>query len=199
MEAGVSIISLVMDLLLSAKPFPPGILQVAFSTNLYIVFSQPFGTVDEEMRLQAKITHDNYYKDLYYQSVFRKSYDQYLDQVVQDLIYRQDCVVEENDQASELGFASHVTNPYTNTPTDVIADFDAYVDQQVLHNPKVNKDYLIPNKTRGFLNHQRADFEFIGPDRAPVLINSVQTCLELANIIRGTGLPNYSCQNSPCL
>ena len=168
--------------LVECKALPSGILQVTFSMNLYIAFSQPIGTVDKEMRLQAKIAHENYYKNLYYQSVFKKSYEQHLDQVVQDLIDRQDCVVEETGLTPGSGSVKHVTNPYTNTSADVIADFDAYVDQQVLHNAKVNKDFLIPNKTRGFLNHQGVDFEFIGPDRAPVLINSVQTCLEVANI-----------------
>ena len=129
--------------------------------------------------------------------VFKKSYDQHLDQVIRDLIHRQDCVVEKTCPAPGSGFAKHVTNPHTNTSADVIADFDAYVDQQVIHNAKVNKDFLIPSKTRGFLNHQSADFEFIGPDRAPVLINSVQTCLEVANIIRDSGFPNYRVSRIP--
>ena len=149
------------------------------------------------MRLQAKIAHENYDKNLYYQSVFKQSYEQHLDQVIQDLIHRQDCVIEETVPTPGSGSVKHVTNPYTNTSADIIADFDAYVDQQVLHNAKVNRDFLIPNKTRGFLNHQGADFEFIGPDRAPVLINSVQTCLEVANIIRDTGFPNYRVARIP--
>ena len=66
-----------------------------------------------------------------------------------------------------------------------------------MHNVKVNKDFLITNKTRGFLNHQGADVKFIGPDRAPVLINSVQTCLEVANIIRDTRFPNYRVARIP--
>ena len=41
--------------LVKCKAFPPGILQVTLSTNLYIVFRQPVSTVDKEMRLKAKI------------------------------------------------------------------------------------------------------------------------------------------------
>ena len=183
--------------LVECKALPSGILQVTYSTNLYIVFSKPVGTVDEEMRLKAKIAYENHCKDLYYQSAFKKSYDQYLDQVIQDLIHTQDCIIEESCPAPESGFVIHVTNTHTKTSADVIADFDAHVDRQALPNTKVNKDFLIPNKTRGFLNHQGADFEFIGPDRAPVSINSVQKCLEVANIIRDTGFPNYRVARIP--
>ena len=44
--------------LVECKALPSGILQVTFSTNLYIVFSQPVGTVDKEMRLQTKLTNE---------------------------------------------------------------------------------------------------------------------------------------------
>ena len=136
--------------LVECKALPPGILQVTLSTNLYIVFSQPVSTADKEMRLKAKITYENYHKDLHYQSVFKKSYDQHIDQVIRYVIHRQDCIVEKTCPAPGSEFVKHVTNPHTNTPADVIADFDAYVDQQVVHNAKVNKDFLIPSKTRDF-------------------------------------------------
>ena len=43
----------------------------------------------------------------------------------------------------------------------------------------------------GFLSHEDTSFEFIGPDRLPVCIDSVEKCIEIANIIRTTGVPNY--------
>ena len=49
----------------------------------------------------------------------------------------------------------------------------------------------IPDKNTGFLNHAPAKFQFIGPDRAPVNINSINKCLHVADVIRGTGVPNY--------
>ena len=39
----------------------------------------------------------------------RKSYSQYLDQVIQNLIHRQDCVVEKTCSAPELGSAQYST------------------------------------------------------------------------------------------
>ena len=44
--------------------------------------------------------------------------------------------------------------------------------------------------------HENICFEFLGPDRPPVCINSVERCIEMANIIRDTGVPNYK---MPCV
>ena len=52
-------------------------------------------------------------------------------------------------------------------------------------------------KNVGFLSHDNITFEFIGPDRPPVLIDSIVKCIEVANIIRSTGVPNYKCARIP--
>ena len=57
---------------------------------------------------------------------------------------------------------------------------------------KVNCDALIPDKAVGFLNHTVAKFSFIGPDRAPVDIKSVEQCFHIAGVIASTGCPNYA-------
>ena len=56
----------------------------------------------------------------------------------------------------------------------------------------VTNDASIPSKRMGFLNHCPAKFCFIGPDRAPVTVNSIEKCLKIANIIRKTRVPNYA-------
>ena len=113
-----------------------------------------------------------------------KSYIEYLDEISLIRIHRQDCAIGETSSVVELSPVTNHTNIYTNTFPHVIADIDAHIYQQV-----TKVDILIHNKTRGFLNHQQADFEFIGPDRAPILINTVQACLQAADNIRATGLP----------
>ena len=57
---------------------------------------------------------------------------------------------------------------------------------------KVKCDAIIPYKTVGFLNHTVPKFSFIGPDRAPVDIKSVEQCLHIAEVIANTGCPNYA-------
>ena len=58
-------------------------------------------------------------------------------------------------------------------------------------------DYNLPNKNRGHLVHSDTSFQFIGPDRDLVLIDSVQKCLEVADVILATGLPNYRMAHIP--
>ena len=67
----------------------------------------------------------------------------------------------------------------------------------VTHPNRVIRDYNDIEKTRGFLKHSEAAFEFIGPDREPVHLDPINKCLQIANIIRDTGCPNYPITNWP--
>ena len=51
----------------------------------------------------------------------------------------------------------------------------------------------------GFLSHEDTVFEFIGPDRPQVCIDSVEKCIEIASIIRTTGVPNYKMARVPII
>ena len=55
----------------------------------------------------------------------------------------------------------------------------------------------MPEYQVGFLNHGPAKFTFVGPDRAPVEVNSLTQCLEIAGVIHNTGLPNYAWARIP--
>ena len=52
------------------------------------------------------------------------------------------------------------------------------------------KDFNIPDKTVAYLALEATDFEFIGPDWAPVNITSIDICLRVANVILSTKKPN---------
>ena len=54
----------------------------------------------------------------------------------------------------------------------------------------VDHDINIIAMNRGFLNYQHKDFEFIGPDRKPVSIDTIDQCIEIANTISSTKVPN---------
>ena len=62
----------------------------------------------------------------------------------------------------------------------------------VTHLIKDARDHNDFDKTRGFLNHSEAALEFIGPDREPVQLDSIDKCLQIANIFRDIGCHNYS-------
>ena len=58
-------------------------------------------------------------------------------------------------------------------------------------------DFNYPDKTVGYLNQAPTDFTFIGPDRAPVEISSVDKLLQIADVILSTGVPNYRMARIP--
>ena len=61
------------------------------------------------------------------------------------------------------------------------------------------RDFNIQSKTVGYLALESTDFEFIGPDRLPVSINSIETCLRVADVILSTSKPNYCEARIPIL
>ena len=59
------------------------------------------------------------------------------------------------------------------------------------------RDFNYPDKKVGYLTQVQTDFTFIGPDREPVKLDSIDTLLNIANIIRDTGQPNYKYTRIP--
>ena len=84
------------------------------------------------------------------------------------------------------------------TPSDMITEM-----QQITSNTyqsvvtRVNTDKNCPDKSRGFLNHSKAQFTFIGPDREPVLISDINQCVAIAKLIQETGKPNFAAARIP--
>ena len=130
------------------------------------------------------------------------SYEVYMVNLIDELIVKQDQVIasglDDYDHcqlSTSIGRQSDVTNQlftkkkhnHQGMTLGIEAHFDHHDSRD-----EVNKDVCIPNKVIGFLNHQPAKFLFIGPDRAPVLVDSIQKCLDIANIIRQTKVPNYA-------
>ena len=65
--------------------------------------------------------------------------------------------------------------------------------------PRLIRDFNYPNKTVGYLSQESTDFEFIGPDCHPVAITTLPQLMDIADIIRGTGFPNYKVARIPIL
>ena len=76
-----------------------------------------------------------------------------------------------------------VTNTCTNTDFQVHCFIEDVLSQNVAFNDKCC-DPNFPNKVRGFINHSSADFTFAGPDRCPVQIDTIDTCIAVADVIR---------------
>ena len=63
--------------------------------------------------------------------------------------------------------------------------------------PSQARDFNYPDKKVGYLTQVPTDFQFIGPDRELVEIGSIDTLLDIADIIRDTGQPNYKFARIP--
>ena len=76
------------------------------------------------------------------------------------------------------------------------------IDASHCHSPTCSSDLLTltrdinnPHKTMGYLAHDSTDFYFVGPDRLPQSIDTVDQFV--AKIIQTTGLPNYKMARIP--
>ena len=71
------------------------------------------------------------------------------------------------------------------------SNIEAYVRNNSPH-IQIDHDISIPDKQFGFPNHKHPTFQFMGPDREPVHIRTIEEHLHIAEIIRQTGVPNYA-------
>ena len=62
---------------------------------------------------------------------------------------------------------------------------------------RMASDFNYPDKRVGYLNQAVTDFSFIGPDREPVEITSIDKLLQVADTILSTGIPNYRMARIP--
>ena len=132
-------------------------------------------------------------KDLWARGNYNMSYTQHIETIIGKLCLLMDSHSSRGDlqppdaPGDAIGI-THIPNSIT-----ALLDIDTNTTLQVDH------DAYIPSKTVGFLSHEDTVFEFVGPDRLPVSIDSVDRCVEIANIIRTTGLPNYRLARIPII
>ena len=97
----------------------------------------------------------------------------------------------------------HKTN-VTNTLSDPFEMPLQPSDASHCHSPTCSSELLTltndindPHKTMGYLAHDATDFCFVGPDRLPQSIDTVDQFVAVAKIIQSTGLPNYKMARIP--
>ena len=93
--------------------------------------------------------------------------------------------------SSELSLASS-----SSSSVDQLYSADPFVGENSSFCKQNRADVNFSDNICGHIIHDNTSFQFIGPDRDFVYINLVQKCIEVANVILGTGLPNY---NMPCI
>ena len=133
------------------------------------------GYVDSVARAEAKLAYNNF---LDYQHSWHKygcSYEKYVLHIIDRLI--DDCcepVPREGGLDTRQSNESCCTE-YNSYQSSIPNGIEAHLGPQVRKNG-VLRDASILTKNIGFLNHYPKKFTFIGPDRAPQNISSLDDC-----------------------
>ena len=175
-----------------------GYLAVAFSCMLYVVFDNYINIekITNQEKAQARVIFDNFKQDDLYMKSVNMTYDQYMDQVIANIISSQEKVIKnmklQDVLSEEMSCMYDVQSDLHDVSVDAVVP-NMLEDLESSGIPMYHKvrDPMFPDKTKGFINHKTANFTFIGPDRAPVDITTIEQCIKVANTIRSTGVPNY--------
>ena len=131
--------------------------------------------------LAAKQTYEEFYKDINCFGHHACSYTTYMSHIIDQLL--SDIELFESTGEAEL---HQLKVGYCDHQSGLPAAHGGHI-----NNTKTFRDYNIPDKTVGYLALEATSFEFFGPDRAPVKIDSIETCLRVADVILSTKKPNY--------
>ena len=197
-------------LMYCSKP-PNGALSVCFRTQMYwSVYTETDDTcVDSAARVEAKVAYKIFLDDQHSWDQYGCSYEKYVLHIIDRLI--DDCCepvpqeggsdTTQNSEPRCTKYNSHTNTSHTNhcqNQSSIPSGIEAHLGPQVRKNG-VLRDASISTKNIGFLNHHPKNFTFIGPDRAPHNINSLDEYLRITDTIRSTGVPNYACARIPLI
>ena len=166
---------------------PESHLNVWGSLNLYI---QPVNFISyhtPQELLEARRVFDNYRRDLSSQHLYGLTYEAYMDQLIVKLSDHCDNDTDNTDNLQDLTLNQGDTNG--GEVVNIVNTSNTR--RSGIVNSPLCQDINYPTKTKGYIAVESTPFEFIGPDRAPIKCESVEQYLEMARIIRHSGLPNY--------
>ena len=108
--------------------------------------------------------------------------------IIDELCDRQDCTLTGNS-VEATAFDDHA-GPANGWP------YTEDVNPSVVAIPK-REQPMFPSDTRGIKLRSNTDWSFIGPDKEPVAINSIDIALDVAAVIKNSGVPNYQAARIP--
>ena len=148
-----------------------------------------------------KKMYQNFKQDCHYFKLHGVTYGQYIVSIIDKMIDQLDCA-EANVLVSVDSGISGVINtnsqerpnavdlPGANSlPLKIQGTFALDIDDDMGNS--YSSDYSIPNKTRGFLFQESGNFQFIGPDREAIDIETVNQCINITDIVGETNKSNY--------
>ena len=185
----------------SIQELPGGCIEISYTFASDIVY---YCYSNEE--LNPKLVYEDFCKDIFTRQRYNCSYTNYV-QLLIDKLCDSDCSMQEshNKDDLELDKLRHVyplaaAGGSTNINT-VHVKLQEHETKPLgeAKSASQGKVYDFNDNSRdiGFLPQASTDFEFIGPDRPSILIDTVDKYIEIANIILDTGLPNYKQAHIP--
>ena len=186
---------------------PPGVLHTQNSIWMYCFPCENFqcnqNVHTNTTKTSAKLAYDNYMADSHYWDTYGCPYEVHINNVIDELSSIQDQLTEsviDDHKCCQSNIRSESILDHTNLLHDnqrpiyqnnIPLSLEAHFDQHASRDG-ICRDVCIPDKVTGFLNHQPAKFSFIGSDRAPFTVDTIQKCLDIGDTIRQTGVPNYA-------
>ena len=154
-------------------------------------------------RTDLNIVFQHFKQDCFYFDLYGVTYEQYMLSMTDGLINQTDCTIYEVDvnDSFEVNPETTVNTKSNSLPNKVDSNVQNSLSLKIQRNFALaidndtggipGNDYAIPNKTRDFLFQETGDFHFIGSDREPVNIDSVEQCISITDKIRGTKKTYY--------
>ena len=175
-----------------------GYLQIVGTVQFGLLESPRVHYYTSQEGLAAKTAHDDFYKNKSCLDHHGCSYTDYTVHIIDKLLSQTDLA----DQSFESGPPQvevkycdhHIVSLESGRVCNVSSSNNVKtLTQGCNRHPRYYtvRDFNIPNTTAGYLALEATDFNFIGSDRPPVDVNSINTCLQVADVLLSTNKPNY--------
>ena len=183
---------------------PEGYLEVLRTINCEVIKILNVANqmdLGSSMNQNPKLTYDNYCKDQQVWHYYQCDYVTYITKIIDALIDNDNQEITDYDIKHDNDLGEQISqqdSPKGITPSENESKELSDRETKIFSiRPSQARDFNYPDKKVGYLTQVQTDFQFIGPDREPVELNSIDTLLNIANIIRDTGQPNYKCARIP--
>ena len=186
--------------LFHCKAFPDQSLQILYSQNMLVHLPLKIETVTKLKQKHAELIAYNFKQDCKIFNELGMSYEKYMDRIILNLIEKQDKAINVNAikvRTRDYGVDSSVVDGIVTSTKGNCIHSDAGLLPKLFafHEKQDDIQYITdfndPDKDRGFLSLQETKFEFISLDRDFCEYNTIDQVMNIADIIKATGLPNY--------
>ena len=179
---------------------PLHVLRVNVNVRVHRGHTVKFDNLAFDTSMQPKMAYEDYYKDVCCWDNYKTDYNKHMVKIIDELISIQDNLENTNNwndtALANLVHDSNTTNLNANSDTDCMTEDDLNFCRGAPCNSN-SPDVNFPDKKWGFIVTEENVFSFIGPDRPYPVIKSPQDYIQMAHMIKESGVPNYRLARIP--